>query len=64
MVLPKMYQIVRGSACDARTNSSSFLNDSDCEGDNNDGQPFVSIDAPLAGHQSVDLFTVGLREKE
>ena len=51
------------TACDACPNSSSFLNDSDCEGDNSDGHPFVSIDAPLAGHQSVDLFTVGLKEK-
>ena len=44
------------TACDACPNSSSFLNDSDCEGDNSDGHPFVSIDAPLAGHQSVESF--------
>ena len=51
-------------ACDACPNSSSFLNDSDCEGDNSDGHPFVSIDAPLAGHQNVDIFTVELKKKK
>ena len=44
------------TACDACPNSFCFLNDSDCEGDNSDGHPFVSIDAPLAGHQSVESF--------
>ena len=54
------------TACDACPNSSSFLNDSDCEGDNSDGHPFVSIDAPLAGHQSVESFfnSVSLARKE
>ena len=49
-------RFVGSTACDACPNSSSFLNDSDYEGDNSDGHPFVSIDAPLAGHQSVESF--------